>query len=134
MGHARYLYVHSYGSPGLAGPSTSPRLYQCRLARMIKYSKRGPVSRYFGDPLFWGPRVPNLPVEWGPVPNCNLPVDWGPPSPIYRYIRDPGPRVPILPVDWGPPRENGDPGSPFDWGPPSPIYQYIRDPGSPFYR
>ena len=42
-----------------------------------------PVSRYFGDPLFWGPRVPNLPEEWGPRPQStgrlgtpvpNLPV------------------------------------------------------------
>ena len=36
--------------------------------RLMKYLSR-PVSRYFGDPLNWGPGVPKLPVEWGRGPH-----------------------------------------------------------------
>ena len=85
-------------------PSALPVLRNWAAAAAAWLRSLVPVSRYFGDPLFWGPRV-----EWGPqVPI--LPVDWGPPSPIspiYRYIRDPGSPF-YRPVDWGPPRENSN--------------------------
>ena len=43
-----------------------------------------PVSRYFGDPLNWGPGVPKLPVDWGPRPHSTGSL--GTPGPQFTGI------------------------------------------------
>ena len=42
------------------------------------------VSRYFGDPLNWGPGVPKLPVEWGRGPHSTGSL--GTPGPQFTGI------------------------------------------------
>ena len=67
-------------------PSLVPRLIAMSLGTrlLLVSSTICPVSRYFGDPLNWGPGVPKLPVEWGRGPHSTGSL--GTPGPQFTGI------------------------------------------------
>ena len=103
MSYTRLLSVHPIAYNRISTWKTGilrarvPVNYRATCARPRSGRCHGILGTHcFGDPL----------VRMGTPGPHSTGRYWGPPSPIYRYIRDPG--VPILPVDWGPPRENSN--------------------------